>query len=74
MPGWVPAYEDQSWIQVNLPQDFTIRAILTQGCQDENFWTTSYAMQYWIEDRKVMVDYKDDPKLESKVSTRGTNI
>ena len=71
MSGWVPADEDQSWIQVNLQQEFTIHAILTQGCQDENFWTTSYAMQYWIKDSQVMVYYKDDPKLDRKVSAGG---
>ena len=48
MPGWMASPDDADpWIQVSLVRVFTLKSILTQGCQNSDSWTTEYKLQYW---------------------------
>ncbi|XP_072039545.1 lactadherin-like [Amphiura filiformis] len=46
--GWVASEVDTNpWIQINLQDPFMLRSVWTQGCQDADYWTTEYVLQYW---------------------------
>ena len=47
-PGWVASITDTNpWLQIILQGQFTLKSVLTQGCQDSDFWTEEYRIEYF---------------------------
>ena len=45
--GWVASIgETNPWLQITLLRQFTLKSVLTQGCQNSDFWTEEYRIQY----------------------------
>ena len=57
-PGWVAAIEDTNpWFEVHLNNIFILKAIVTQGCQNVDYWTEEYIIRYWADgDFKYYLD------------------
>lgn len=45
--GWIPASDDsRPWIQLQLDEVYTVRAVVTQGCVSEESWVSAYCISY----------------------------
>lgn len=57
--AWRPLWDDTNqFIQVDLGQMYRITGIATQGCDSEPWWTTSFMLQYSV-DNHTWQDYMD---------------
>ena len=45
--GWIPTDEDLNpWLQLKMKEQFVIRALVTQGCGDQEAWVTELCISY----------------------------
>ncbi len=45
--GWIPRNEDSNpWIRVQMDSIHSVRAVVTQGCGDQDSWVTEYCISF----------------------------
>lgn len=46
--GWIPSIDDDvlPWLTVAFTKAFDVRAVVTQGCSNEDFWVKSFSVKY----------------------------
>ena len=61
--GWIPASDDsRPWLEVRFTKAFDIKAIVTQGCSNEDFWVKSFSVDFSLGDTFVDGD-TEKPKV-----------
>ncbi|XP_072018425.1 neuropilin-2-like [Amphiura filiformis] len=59
--GWIPTFDDiRPWIQVYLTISNKIRAVVTQGCRNEDFWVTAYSVTFFLDDVQQQSELGDE--------------
>ncbi|XP_072046390.1 lactadherin-like [Amphiura filiformis] len=63
--GWIPDDTDTSpWIQMELQEHYSIRAVILQGCGHEDSWVTQFCVSYKKAEENRMTFY-DGSSLEN---------
>ena len=66
--GWIPAADDtHPWLEVGFAKAFDIKAIVTQGCSNEDFWVKSFSLDFSLGDTDL-VSFVDESTGNPKVS------
>ena len=53
--GWIPGFDDtRPWLEVRFTKAFDIKAIVTQGCSNEDFWVKSFSIDFSLGDTDLV--------------------
>ncbi|XP_072020990.1 uncharacterized protein [Amphiura filiformis] len=64
--GWIPEIQDTNpTLELNLGDVYFIRALVTQGCGDIDYWVTGYCVSFAVENSLMM--FVDDTASEECV-------
>ncbi len=65
--GWMAATDDRlPWLETTFKNPFNVKAIVTQGCSNEDFWVKTYLLEYEI--GEDMIKYTNGMSGEPNVS------